>query len=215
MQGHKQQQQQTSIPAPAEHNQQQQQPQNSRTSRYVTQLLEKVTPAQVQAMFAWSVQDWSRAFQEVQSQLPMLLDVLDRKDGPPGPQAPYTHVAEQHMNEVCTFALTPHSTASCCILACRGIHQPGLQQQYMTSCARPQGSASLRAVYWTGCMQGTAVAGMHLGGCRNEWGLVAWTGGCNALPLCRSALLLACMHACMHNLHIYCVQCCRPTNQTD
>lgn len=112
------QQQQTATPAPAsvDNPQQQQHSQNFSTSRYVTQLLARVIPGQVQEMFTWSAQDWSRAFQEGHTQLPMLLDLVAREDEPTKAQTDCVQLAEQQMYEVRTCAL-----ARCVVVHLQGV----------------------------------------------------------------------------------------------
>lgn len=78
-------------------------------SRYVTQLLSRVAPEQVQAILTWSPEAWTQAFSEAITPLPMLLDVVRREDEPAGDQAAYLPIAEQQLNEVSAVV---ESTAS-------------------------------------------------------------------------------------------------------
>jgi hypothetical protein len=79
----------------------QQQDVSTNSSRYVTQLLSKVTPDQVQHILTWTPDAWRQAFSKAMTALPILLDVVRREDLPAGDPAAYLPIAEQQLNEVC------------------------------------------------------------------------------------------------------------------
>jgi hypothetical protein len=85
---------------------QQQDVNTTNSGRYVTQLLSKVTPDQVQSTLTRSLDAWTQAFSEAITPLPMLLDLVRRNDHPGiGGQAAYLPIAEQQLNKVCAAAL--------------------------------------------------------------------------------------------------------------
>ena len=85
----------------AEPAQQQPHAADSRSARYVTQLLSRVTYDQLLLMLHWGTEDWAGEFNKCYQAIPLLLDLVEREVTQPEAPTDCYLLAEQQLNEVC------------------------------------------------------------------------------------------------------------------
>jgi hypothetical protein len=125
------------------HPQQQQQQQQHHSQqqqgegRYVTRLLDGVTREQVDAVVAWSAEDWSQQFESWCSQMPMLLDVISRALPTAPDQLTPAHVtvAQQRLEQV---SVAPERGGACSLrLRCALLLPPAAGRWTRSHAAEP------------------------------------------------------------------------------